>query len=302
MADKKPAATADTTAATATTAEDSKEVALRAAERSAALRAQFKHEDGHFTGMEVVDQTDIQLPKIKMVQYTSAEVAGQKSKPGQFYNSVTEKSEDSLKCTLLALGKRRTRWPEKFKRGDMPLCWSIDGKTGTDTNGRKINCATCPYQNWDKAKAEGKNKPDCNMGYSWLGLVLSESGEQQLFRFIVSGKSVRPTKGFIYKCLVEGIPQFCFNLELKAKPEANASGSYFVLDYDVMEGDYGTCSTEEALRREALTSSVSALFSRAMEQDIMNEMAHEDEEAAGEVDPDNAAAANPDGTKAKGLF
>ena len=224
--------------------------------------AGFKAAKGEeIEGMEVVDETDLKLPKIKLLQATSKEVADNKGKAGQFYNTVTEVESDSIECTLLVLGKSRVMWKQPFKRGEEPLCRSFDGKVKFDG---KMQCKNCEYQDWDKAKSAGKNKPDCNMGYVWLAV---NHADNRPFRLIASGSSVSNTKNLINEMSPKKYPAYCYNTVLTSKKEQNDSGIFFVICYEWEWDKTGMPTQEQAANAQELSIGMKDLFMRAIELD-----------------------------------
>lgn len=219
---------------------------------------------GDIDGLERLDASDIKMPKMKIVQFTSKEFADGKAQPGQFYNSVTERAYDSLPCILLALGKRNTMWNQPFKRGELPLCYSADGKRGLTVSGEERHCAKCPYQDWNKAQERGEKKPPCNMSYVWLGAVGMED-DKSLFRFITSGKSVSPTKNFLNEIAINMLPPYVYNVLLTTKKEQNDQGIFYVLEYKIV----GAATKDQAKEREALKAGAWELFNRAVAQDAI---------------------------------
>lgn len=179
-------------------------------------------------GLEVMDQTDIKLPKIRLLQSNSIEVTKGGFKAGQFYNSITKTVTDSVPGILLSLAKSRVMWPDKFKRGDEPTCRSFDNITSFD--GTK-KCINCPFQDWDKAKAEGKNKPDCNMSYGWMGVLLESKSP---FRITMGGMSVGPTKDFLNVIAPNRLPAYVYHVIISSKQEENENGVFYVAQYDIV--------------------------------------------------------------------
>lgn len=231
-------------------------------------------------GLEAMDASDIKLPKIKIAQATSQEVADAKARPGQLYNPVTDKAFDSLTVSFLVLGKRRTMWPATFKRGDNPLCYSTDGITGQTVDGTRRPCLNCPYQDWNKMSADAKHPP-CMQGYVWLGVTLGESGEEPApFRLIASGKSVGITKNFLNVLAMKRVHLCVFNVKLSTVKESNDSGTYYVLKYDVVGA---ARDAAEARERMDMGRALSDLFRQTMETDATSvEMAAMDEDGYGD--------------------
>lgn len=231
---------------------------------------------GEIKGMEVLDASDLRMPRVRLLQSNSLEVTKQGMKAGQFYNTVTKTAVDKLVVNLLVMGKSRVMWPDKFKRGDEPLCRSIDNIKSFD--GTK-SCAKCPYADWDKAKLEGKNKPDCTMSYSWLCLDRTTKAP---FRITAGGMSAGPTKDFINvlapECKKYGLGIFVYIVEITSKQEENENGVFYTMQYKKLDAIHG----EEYAYLEGECDSMRELFNSAMASDTLANDEHiEAEQTAG---------------------
>jgi hypothetical protein len=239
---------------------------------------EYKAKSGEtVVGLEKVDVTDMKLPKIRLLQSNSLEVTKGGMKAGQFYNTVTKKAVDKMTVILLALGKSRVMWPEKFKRGDEPLCRSFDNVKSFD--GTKL-CAKCPYADWDKAKEEGKNKPDCNMSYVWMGIDLAN---RTLFRQTMGGMSVGPTKDFINQIAPNRLPAFVYHTEISSKQEENENGVFHVAQYNIV----GVIAKDEFKQLEDMATGMQVLFDTAIKKDTLQN--DESSEEAGATNTTNGA-------------
>ncbi|MEG0728188.1 MAG: hypothetical protein RR420_01060 [Anaerovoracaceae bacterium] len=196
----------------------------------------FQQGDTGVTGLETIDASDIKMPKIKLLQPTSPEVQKSKGKilAGQFYNTVTQAVTDEVEVVFLAIEKTRVMFPTPFKRGEEALCKSYDAVHGQGC-GSGV-CAKCDYSNWDKAKADGKNKPDCNMGYVWIGV---DAHTNEPFRMIMSGAAVAETKDFLSKLRASGISPYRLIVTLGTEEKDTDSGVFYIPVYKGMRGNTG---------------------------------------------------------------
>ena len=223
---------------------------------------EFRAEKGEkVEGLEVIDETDIKLPRIKISQFNSAEVMEEKSEAGHFFNTVTGEHSETLDCVLLVLGKSRVMWPATYKTGEDPLCRSTDGIMGETKEGVVRPCKGCPFQDWNLAKAEGKDRPDCRQGYVWLGMT-----SKGPFRMTAGGASAVPTKNFLNDIFPRRYPAYIYNVQLSTKKEKNDKGVFFTLQYKIV----GTApSAEEAHERKGTAEAMQDLFMEAMAKDIV---------------------------------
>lgn len=214
--------------------------------------AAFKSVGADKEGFDL-DASDAKLPKIKILQSTSQEVAksGGKLRAGQFYNTVTCEATDTIDCILLDQGKSMIMWPESFKRGEDPLCRSIDGKTKTEGCGDG-NCETCQYssqnpQAWRNLK-DGKTKPPCNKSYVWLAI---DCKTKMPFRIIASGASVAPTKDFLNKLIMLNVEPFACKVTLATAQKENDKGLFYVLDYTNLRENDEALNSDGSLNLDA---------------------------------------------------
>lgn len=196
---------------------------------------QFKNQ-GPIVGFEDIDASDIKMPRIKLLQAQSDEAAESKGKPGQYYNTVTGEVFDSLDVIFLTFGKQRVRWPEKFKRGDDPLCRSADAHK-SDEDG--VDCASCSYAKWGK----NKEKPECSLSYAWLGCVDAPQKNYPMFRTVVTAASMVATKDFINQIVQYNLPPFIFKVTLSSKLMKNDKGSFYVMEYSFKQNEDGSPAT-----------------------------------------------------------
>ncbi|MGL5711373.1 MAG: hypothetical protein ACRCX2_00010 [Paraclostridium sp.] len=194
----------------------------------------FKNEDLEVVGLDI-DASDLKLPKVKLMQATSQEIAKSKGKilAGQFYNTQTQTSKDKIDCIILDQGKSMVMWKKPFKRGEEPLCRSFDGKVKAEGCGDG-RCSTCQYSSqnpkaWDLAKQKGESKPACNMSYVFLAI---DCETNMPFRIIVAGASVTNAKNFINKLAPLRISPFQAVVTLTTAQQENEQGIFYVTDFE----------------------------------------------------------------------
>lgn len=227
--------------------------------------------EGQILGFEALDASDIKMPKIRLLQPMSDEVATGKGKPGQFYNSVTGTASDAIDCVFLLIGKSRIAWKQPFKRGEEPLCRSFDGEVSA--NGEL--CKNCPKAKWG---ADNK-RPECNLSYTWLGAVAND-GSYQAFRMIAAGTSFAPTRDFIQKVMnilrsgKKSYPLYILKVCLTSKLERGDSGNYYVLQYGLKPGADGkgfeTITMDDAVALQEMQENLKGLFDDLNRRDIDN--------------------------------
>lgn len=177
-------------------------------------------------GMEIVDTSDIVMPKIKMCQSNSREVMDGLAKPGQFYNSMTKEAKDTLDdVVIMCFGKSRIRFKQPFSRNDAPLCRSLDGILSTEGE----VCENCQYCQWQD-KDGNQIDPECRMSYTLLGFEYKEDGDFGTpFRMLVTGSSIPEFKRTCLTPLkVAGYPPFIFRCQVTSKKTEKDGNIFFV--------------------------------------------------------------------------
>ncbi|NOY61009.1 MAG: hypothetical protein GXO75_19030 [Calditrichaeota bacterium] len=126
-------------------------------------------------GLEDFGQEDLIVPRLKVLQGLSAEVADGIAPMGSIVNSLTKdvvaKVKDKkaeIEVIPIKYGKYRLRFAARELGGQI-LCRSNDAKTGEGDPGG--DCATCPFAKWGKDET-GKNKaPECTLILNVLAMV-----------------------------------------------------------------------------------------------------------------------------------
>jgi hypothetical protein len=219
--------------------------------------AQFRKK-GPAIGMEEASPEDVKMPKIKLAQAQSAEVADDKCKAGQFFNVTTGDVYDEIPCHLLSFGKGRVKWPEKFNRGDAAECKSIDGVIADNGN----ICEKCPDRIW-----ADNERPRCGQTYSWMGVL--QNGTP--FRLFLAGAQISRNKDFITEVLRSGLPPFIFNVTLKSEKQKNDKGTYYAINFNFEKDDNGAFKTIDPSEFQSyadMTESMAVLFNKARAADL----------------------------------
>lgn len=188
---------------------------------------EFKAVDGIIQGMEAVTTADIKMPRYKLLQSNSAEVAKGLGTAGQFFNTVTNEVKDELVVALLCMNKSRVRFERPYKRGASPICRSFDGKASQDGEA----CSMCDYCNWDKAKADGLDSPECRESITWLFLEENDLNGIPP-RIIVSGASRAEHANFITKISAQGFAPYIFKVRITSEQQTNDKGIFYVLKFN----------------------------------------------------------------------
>ena len=182
--------------------------------------------NGAIIGLEEISSEDIKMPKVKLIQPTSAE-ANEKGVPGQYLNVTTGQAFDFLYCTLLAFGKSRVRWPAAFKRGEDPECKSYDG---VYSDSGDVACKDCEYQVWND-----NERPECGQVYAFMGLLPDGSP----FRMVFAGAQLTKIKDFLTEVKLRRLPMFIYKIRLVSTKQSNEKGTYFTTEITLLKDDAG---------------------------------------------------------------
>lgn len=117
-------------------------------------------------GAEVLDRSDIILPRVRLRQPTSK--FGTPQNAGQFHNNLTETFVEQIEAVPLRVAKGRVMWPAAYSGDNAPECASDDGTqpraNGGLTNRQPGPCAVCPMSQW----GENGVPPRCSLVYTYL--------------------------------------------------------------------------------------------------------------------------------------
>jgi len=118
-------------------------------------------------GTEQISGEDIILPRLRLLQDTSAEVKAQESKAGRLKHSLTEVIVDSVEFIPISMYKSRIMFDPDNREG-APLCRSVDMKKGSDGT----SCSECDNSKWKEGRP-----PTCNTIFNYLIFIPNEIGK-----------------------------------------------------------------------------------------------------------------------------
>lgn len=188
-------------------------------------------------GMENVDQTDILLPRVKLLQQMSPEVQDGDMKAGQLVNSISgQLIGDGEEVEFIAVAHFKSRILfEGIGAEAKIICSSPNGLK----NMEGINCLTCEKSQWpDEKEAENRRKnglrlgPECVQFYNFPVLLLTGNGQPE-----IAGLSMSRTKIKVAKKLLTlvrhagaGIDIFGLKFKLTTVKESSANRTYHNFD------------------------------------------------------------------------
>lgn len=191
-------------------------------------------------GQQQVDAGDLILPRVKICQQMSQEVADKKASAGDLWNTLTgEKYGTSLNFIPIITFKQRillvrrerreaieAKLDSELSEGDGLKCRSYDMEQGIGEPG--IACHTCPLSQWD-----GNAPPLCSETYNVAGL--SEDGDVVILSMSKSGAKTGK-RMFSMLRLQSGAP-WKKVYTISTRQEKNDQGIFFVPDITVMAGE-----------------------------------------------------------------
>ena len=223
---------------------------------------------GVVLGLENVEASDIKMPRHKLLQSNSTEVSTGKGKPGQFINTLTGECVDELTVALLCMNRSRVRFAKPYKRGAQPMCRSFDAKHSQDGD----ICKGCEFADWDKAKEDGNNSPECRESLTWTFLEDGKLSDLPS-RIIVSGASRAEHSKFITRLAGLGFPPFIFKTKITSEQTSNDNGIFYVMKFDLILNENGqptTYTVEEARKMEIECKKWKGMQDRFAEFDTVN--------------------------------
>lgn len=183
-------------------------------------------------GQTHLDAGDFIPPRVKICQQMSQEVADEKAKPGEFFNTLTgENYGKELSFIPIQPFKQRIllvrdeRRPQIEATLGFPIegtglqCRSYDMQTGVGSPGG--DCATCPLSKWD-----GSIPPPCTETYNVAGIT--EYGELIILGFQKSSAKVGKRLFSMLRLTSEAPWSRVYTAKTRA--EKNDKGNFFVPD------------------------------------------------------------------------
>ena len=120
-------------------------------------------------------------------------------------------------------------WPGSYGSGDdgnkIPLCSSMDGKTGmrTDT-GEIVTCESCPYNQFGSAADEKGNQSRGKACKNMRRLYIMRDGNPNIYLLTVPPTSIKEVNRQLTKIMGNGIPYTGLIVGLKLEKATNANG------------------------------------------------------------------------------
>lgn len=175
-------------------------------------------DDAGLDGLEDIDQSDLMLPRVRVIQPTS-KLDGP---AGSFHNSLSGESKPQIHAVLLRVTKSRVCW-DPSDLAAPPLCASDDARTPRAANlgTYSADCASCPMAQWGK---DGE-PPQCRLTYNFLAADLDDEGTP--FILSLAGASVKNARKIVSVFVLKRKKLFSRPVKIESVEVKNDRGRYF---------------------------------------------------------------------------
>lgn len=180
--------------------------------------------------LENVEVENDRPPTLILVQSMSELVEFGDAKPGQIVYSETEKAYgkqgEALAVIPLYYWPGRTFFPPRDSGSTMPICRSLDAKTGVGLPGG--NCLQCTEKDWTK-DGERNVPPSCKFSHNFAVLVPST---MEVAVVTLQKTSEKAGKAILNRLRQMKNPMFSYVFNLVGKVEESTLGRYWVWDLE----------------------------------------------------------------------
>jgi len=198
-------------------------------------------------GAEVLDRSDIVLPRVRLRQPTSK--FGTPQDAGKFHNNLTETFVEQIEAVPLRVAKGRVMWPEAYSADSGPECASDDGiqpRAGNGLSNKQPGpCATCAMSQWGQDGAP----PRCSLIYTYL---FANRADDMPFLLAAMRTSARAAKKLNSLIKMFGIRK---TIIIKAELVNNEQGQWYELVFQAGQ----TLSGDDVQHYGAMASSLAGV-------------------------------------------
>lgn len=195
-------------------------------------------------GLEGLNREDITLPRIKLAQAMSDEVANGNASPGAWLNALSGQSYGTqVEFVPISVWKSRTFFADN--RDDSPICRSADSFTSIDGH----RCKTeCPFDNaWEWKDGA---PPQCTLGYNYLVIPIVDPFPAITTLMKTSFKAGKALNTLL---VAARCPAWHWVYEFYSVKESNSRGTYYVAAVRKKIDDGKPVMTDKTMRETAET-------------------------------------------------
>lgn len=209
------------------------------------------------------------LPRIKLLQPLSPEVAEQGQKPGTLFLSLSNRNLGrEVVVTPVLHFRSRVKWFPREDGGGID-CSSPDGRAPRETKYAQA-CAECPHQAWNPAAEKRKDQaPACTLYENFVVLVGSDPSPVVL---PMERTKVKPAKKWYSMMALRGGDMCDWTYKVGTLQEKNAEGQPY---FNFQVSDTGKPPGAE-VKAKAL-----AIWEALAKTTITTEVEHPEAEVAG---------------------
>lgn len=120
-------------------------------------------------GFEESDNSDIIIPRIKVINALSPERVDGEAEEGDVINSLTKESVKGQRFVPIKQYYSCIKWNPDRDADPRMLCRSFDGRIGTDSDGEAKLCKQCGCDQFDNSKTGKAAQPTCTRYLNFLG-------------------------------------------------------------------------------------------------------------------------------------
>lgn len=172
-------------------------------------------------GMEGIDQSDLMVPRARVLQPTS-KLEGE---AGEFHFNLTGETKKTVLAVLLRVQKGRVMWDAEDLTA-APVCASDDDKTprpGGVSNGRP--CITCQYAKW----GQDNTPPPCSQTYNFLATDTEDDNAP--FMLSLSKTSLKHAKRIISVFVLKHKPLYSAPVRIMSTLVTSDKGKWYEVTF-----------------------------------------------------------------------
>ena len=133
-------------------------------------------------GFEDEDQTDLIVPRIKVINALSPERKEKVADEGDIVNSLTKELLNGKVFVPVFKFNNNILWRDRAEGGGI-ICIARNGKTGEDSDGTNKLCSACKRCEFDNTKQGKEALPTCTKYINFFGFFSGEHGMPIILSF-----------------------------------------------------------------------------------------------------------------------
>lgn len=179
-----------------------------------------------------MDASDMEVPRLTIVQPTSSSLLAEGATPGQLWDTMSGAGYDSVRVVPISITKGRVY----FEGGEV-ACRSDNAMVPAPWVNSPVSemCTTCSLAEWNDRKP-----PSCQLCYQML-LYRVDYGMP--CQFTAKGAGIRPSKRLITAIAMRRVPPWRVEAVLSSVRQTNSRGTFYTPQWSAIrpvdpEGQY----------------------------------------------------------------